>query len=76
MTSENFENAFAAFQSFKPFRVFSIELHGGRRLEVDHPDALIIRDGIAVFFAPGGVRVLFDHDSVSQIIGATASTDW
>ena len=32
--------------------------------------ALVVRDGVAVFVAPGGVPVLFDHDSVSQIIAA------
>jgi hypothetical protein len=40
---------------------------------VDHPGALVVRDGGAVFLAPGGVPVRFDHDSVNQIVGASAN---
>ena len=36
---------------------------------MDFPDALAVRDGVALFAAPGGVPVLFDHQSVSQFIG-------
>ena len=52
----------------KPFRAFTVELNGGRRFEIDHL-ALVIRDGVAVFLAPGGMPIWFDHDSVNQIIG-------
>jgi hypothetical protein len=44
----------------------------GDRLEVDHPDALGVRDGMALFAAPGGVPVIFDHEGVSQVIGDLA----
>ena len=47
---------------------------GGRRFEVDHPRALVSRDGVAVFLAPGGVPIWFDHESVTAIIGDTAET--
>ena len=33
------------------------------------------RDGVAVFLAPGGVPLWFDHDSVNQIIGAPLNTE-
>jgi hypothetical protein len=56
-----------------PFHVFTVELHGGRRFEVDHPGALVVRDGVAVFLAPGGTPIWFGHESVNQIIGATES---
>jgi hypothetical protein len=36
---------------------------------------MVIRDGAAVFLAPGGVPHLFDHDSVNQVIVAPANTD-
>jgi len=36
---------------------------------VDHPDALVVRDGVAIYVAPGGIPVLFDHEGVSQIVG-------
>ena len=39
------------------------------RFEVDHPDAFSFREGVAVYFAPGGVPHIFDHESVTQFIG-------
>ena len=69
MTHENFENALLALRQRKPFRPFTVGLVGGDRFEVDFPDALVIRDGVAVFVAPGGVPKLFDHEGVNQLIG-------
>ena len=73
MTAENFDRVLVELQQRQPFRVFTVELQGGRRFEVDHSRALIVRDGVAVFLAPGGVPIWFDHESVNQIIGAPAS---
>jgi hypothetical protein len=36
---------------------------------VDHPDALAVRDGVALFVGPGGVPAVFDHEGVAQVIG-------
>jgi hypothetical protein len=69
MTPENFQNALEALRQRQPFRPFTIELVSGVRLEVDYPGALASREGVAMFIAPGGVPVLFDHESVSQLIG-------
>jgi hypothetical protein len=44
----------------------------GDRLEVDFPDALALRESMAVFLAPGGVTIWLDHEGVSEIIGGTA----
>jgi hypothetical protein len=74
MTAENFTHVLNSLRQMKPFRVFTVELHGGQRFEVDHPGALVVRDGVAVFLAPGGVPIWFDHDSVNQIIGEQAKT--
>lgn len=74
MTADHFDQVLEGLKRLKPFRIFTIELHGGQRFEVDHPGALVIRDGVAVFLAPGGVPIWFDHESVSQIIGAPADT--
>jgi hypothetical protein len=70
MTAENLDNVLIELSDRKPFRVFTVELHGGRRFEVDHPRAMVVRDGVAVFIAPGGIPIWFDHESVNQIIGA------
>jgi len=69
MAPQSFENALKALQQRKPFRPFTVELVSGDRFEVDFPNALVIRDGVAVFIGPGGVPVLFDREGVSQLIG-------
>jgi hypothetical protein len=74
MTVENFDRVLEGLKQRTPFEVFTVELHGGRRFEVDHSGALVVRDGVAVFIAPGGVPIWFDHESVNQVIGAPAST--
>jgi hypothetical protein len=74
MTADNLTNVLEGLRQLQPFGVFTVELHGGRRFEVDHAGALVVRDGVAVFLAPGGVPIWFDRDSVNQIIGAPAST--
>lgn len=74
MTAENFSTVLEGLQQLQPFHLFTVELQGGRRFEVDHPRALVVRDGVAVFLAHGGVPIWFDHESVKQIIGAPART--
>lgn len=74
MTADNFERVLNSLADRKPFQVFTVELHGGERFEVDHPRAMVVRDGVAVFLASGGVPVWFDHDGVNQIIASAAST--
>ena len=44
-------------------------LVNGERVAVDHPDALAVRDGVALFAGPGGVPAVFDHEGVAQVIG-------
>ena len=72
MTAENFDSVLNALVTRQPYQMFTVELHGGQRFEIDHPRALVVRDGVAVFLAPGGTPIWFDHDSVNQIIGAPA----
>jgi hypothetical protein len=75
MTADNFDHVLQELRQQQPFRVFTVELHGGRRFAVDHPGALVTREGVAVFIAPGGIPILFDHDSVNQFTVAPASTE-
>ena len=69
MQAETFDNSLIAFKKQNPFRPSTVALVNGDRFEVDHPDALVVRDGVAVYVAPGGIPVLFDHEGVSQFIG-------
>jgi hypothetical protein len=73
MTAENFDRVLVGLQQRMPFQVFTVELNGGHRFEIDHPGAVVVRDGVAVFIAPGGIPVWFDHESVTQFIGAPAN---
>ncbi|HVS70955.1 MAG TPA: hypothetical protein VHQ47_06845 [Phycisphaerae bacterium] len=72
MTPENFQRLLDALASRNPFHPFRVELVGGRRFEVDHARAMVVRDGVAVFLAPGGVPIWFDHEGVTAIVGDTA----
>jgi len=71
MTGESFEKSLRALVRRKPFQPFTVELVSGDRFEVDHPEALVYRGGLAVYVNPEGVPTLFDHEGVSQLIGAT-----
>ncbi|MCI0703188.1 MAG: hypothetical protein L0241_19080 [Planctomycetia bacterium] len=74
MTPENFDNSLRVFVERKPFQVFPVEFHGGHRFEIDGPNTLVFRDGVAVFVAPGGIPIIFDHESVNMLIGAEAKS--
>lgn len=69
MTLDNSDQTLRAFQRRAPFKVFTVELVSGYRFQVNHPEALVLRDGVAVFVARGGVPVLFDHEGVRQVLG-------
>ena len=74
MTAENFDQLVRGLMERTPFQMFTVELHGGQRFEIDHPRAVVVRDGVAAFVAPGGVPVWFDHESVNQIFEAPSNT--
>ena len=69
MEAENFDRTLTAFKRRSPFRPFTVAMVNGDRFEVDHPDALVVRDGVAVYIGSGGVPVLFDHEGVRQFVG-------
>ncbi len=69
-----FDETLGAFRKRAPFRPFTVALVNGDRFEVDHADALVVRDGVAIFVAPGGTPVVFDHEGVSQIEGDLSAT--
>jgi len=71
MLPQNFERSLRALVRRTPFRSFTVELVSGARIEVDHPEALVFRNGLAVFISAQGVPTLFDHESVSQLNGTT-----
>jgi hypothetical protein len=73
MTEEHFERTLRTFWRRKPFRSFTVALMNGDRLSVDHPEALILRGGVAVFVASDGTPTIFDHESASEVIAEPKS---
>ena len=69
MESPAFDIALRSFVNRRPFKPFEVEFVSGDRLRVDHPEALITRNGVAFHFAQDGNPTLFDHDSVSRVSG-------
>jgi hypothetical protein len=69
MDRDVFTETIRAFKHRTPFKPFTVATVNGSRYEVDHPDALALRDGVALFAGPGGVPVIFDHEGVSEVIG-------
>jgi hypothetical protein len=72
MTSEQFDRTLKAYQRRRPFRSFTVALVNGDRFQVDHPEALVVRGGVAVFVAADGTPTIFDHEGVSEMIGKSS----
>lgn len=72
MDRETFDATLRTFKHRTPFRPFTVSLVNGERLEVDHPDSLAMRDGVALFAGPGGVPSVFDYEGVAQVVGDLA----
>jgi hypothetical protein len=62
--ADHFQTTIRAFQRRTPFRACVVELLSGDRVQVDHPEALVIRGGVAVFENAVGAPVIFDHEGV------------
>ena len=72
MDSSTFDATIQTFKRRRPFRPFTVAMVNGDRLEVDHPEAVVVRDGVALYVAAGGIPTVFDHEGVSQVIGDLA----
>jgi hypothetical protein len=70
---ETFDGTIRTFKHRTPFRPFTVSLVNGEHLEVDHPDAIAVRDGVGLFVGPGGIPAVFDHEGVAQVVGDLAN---
>lgn len=71
MTAEHFEKTLQAYQKRRPFRSFRVRFVSGEHVDVDHPEAVVIRAGVGVYISPTGAPTLFDHESVSEVVAET-----
>ena len=69
MNAEHFDRTLRAFQRRMPFKSFQVALVNGDRIEVDHPEALVVRGGLAVFISHDGTPTIFDHEGASEFVG-------
>ena len=69
MQTDAFERSLRAFVRRTPFVPFTVELTSGTRFQVLHPEALAFNGGLAVYVGTDGTPSLFDHESVSQLVG-------
>jgi hypothetical protein len=54
MDQGTFAGTIRAFRQRTPFRPFTVVTVSGGRYEIDHPEAILERDGVALFAGPGG----------------------
>ena len=72
MTVDHFEQTLEEFHKRAPFRPFTVVLNSGRQFEIDHPGALVHRNGVAVFLSSGGAPIIFDHEGVEHFVADLA----
>jgi hypothetical protein len=71
MTAEHFDKTLQAYQRRRPFRPFSVRFVNGEQIDADYPEAMVVRSGVGVYISAAGVPTLFDHESVSEVVGET-----
>jgi len=74
MTTDHFQTTMRAFQRRTPFKPYVVELVSGDRVQVDHPEALVIRGGVGVFVSAAGAPSIFDHEGVRQIFESSGKS--
>lgn len=68
MLAEHYIALLAFHRRKRPFKVFTIESVGGRRLEIDYAKAVTTSGSLSRFIEPGGVVTWFDHEGVLRLI--------
>ena len=67
MLAETFSRATRGLRRRKPFRPYTVELFGGDRIVVTHPEALAIYDGLVSYYETDDTQRYFDAASVLQV---------
>ena len=74
MTRVNFEAALRIFSRQRPFIPFCLELTSGERLDVKHPEAIVLHDQFYYNRSPTGLHSLFDWNSVVRFVQQPSTT--
>ena len=75
MTAENFDHVLIGLRQRQPFRVFTVELNGGHRFEVDHPSALVVRDGVGLAQAVVDEPLELEPETVIEVEGRAVANE-
>ena len=67
MRAETFQGASRELRRRRPFEPYTVELFGGERIVVTHPEALAVYDDLATYYETDGVSRYFDATSVLQV---------
>jgi hypothetical protein len=71
MRREIFLHVLQAFQRRRPWKPFTVELIGGSRIEVNHPESISAGKDIVSIHSTTGVHAYFEFAAVVQIIDST-----
>ena len=61
MDPDTLAETIETFQDQTPFHPFTLAMNDGSRLEIDHPRAVVYRNGTGVFVGPAGTPHLFNQ---------------
>lgn len=68
MDATTFEKTLNSLLRRVPFQPFTVLLVNGERLNVDSPQLLLFRDGVAIFAAQGEAPCIFDPGAVTRFV--------
>ncbi|MBV9009786.1 MAG: hypothetical protein JO354_11570 [Verrucomicrobia bacterium] len=67
MQAEAFDRALRGLSRRVPFREFLVELVSGTRFVIEHPEALVFRNGTAIYIDTNGDLTIFNHQGVNRL---------
>jgi hypothetical protein len=71
MTKDNFIRLIQSVNRRRPWKPYTLELLGGSRLEVNHPEALLANGELWVCASSTGLRTVFVCSAVVRFINTT-----
>ena len=64
----NLRVALNSFKKRRPFRNFTLELTSGNHVRISHPEAVLWKGEILLYFSSDGKYHVFDSESVCQLL--------
>jgi hypothetical protein len=74
MTAKVFYETLVRLLGQDPFQAFAVELHDGKRIEIDRPKSTAVREGMAIFLGVPFSINQFDYTMVKSFIERSGTT--